>query len=70
MFRAFNMGVGLVPLTAIAPDLLAHFRAANEPAWLIGHVVEGEPHLFHRFSTAGIMNEVLPSPGPVITPLT
>jgi phosphoribosylformylglycinamidine cyclo-ligase len=41
MFRAFNMGVGMVVVCApaLAGDLLAHFHAANEPAWLLGHVI-------------------------------
>ena len=40
MFRAFNMGVGLV--IACAPDhadaILASLHAASEPAWIIGRV--------------------------------
>ena len=41
MFRAFNMGVGmiLVCASAHAADLLAHFHAANDPAWLLGHIL-------------------------------
>jgi phosphoribosylformylglycinamidine cyclo-ligase len=49
MFRAFNMGVGLI--LVVSPDradaALAALRSAGEPAWLIG-VVEGDGALFHR----------------------
>jgi phosphoribosylformylglycinamidine cyclo-ligase len=40
MFRAFNMGVGMILICTpqLANDVLAHFRAAHEPAWLLGEV--------------------------------
>lgn len=40
MFRAFNMGVGMVLVTSAshAPDVLAALQAAGEPAWALGHV--------------------------------
>jgi len=40
MFRAFNMGVGLILVTSAsrADDLAASLHAAGEPAWIIGHV--------------------------------
>jgi len=40
MFRAFNMGVGLILVTSPsrADDLAASLHAAGEPAWIIGHV--------------------------------
>ncbi len=40
MFRAFNMGVGLVLACAPAhaDDVLASMRAMSEPAWRIGRV--------------------------------
>jgi phosphoribosylformylglycinamidine cyclo-ligase len=41
MFRAFNMGVGLILVTSIAhaEPVLASLHAANEPAWRLGVVV-------------------------------
>ena len=49
MFRAFNMGVGMVLIASAsdAPPLVAALRAAGEPAWLLG-VVEGDGSVFHR----------------------
>jgi phosphoribosylformylglycinamidine cyclo-ligase len=43
MFRAFNMGVGLVVVCdpSHADDLLGEFRARGEKAWVVGEVVEG-----------------------------
>ena len=40
MFRAFNMGVGLILVCSPtdAGEVLAHLRAAAEPAWPLGHV--------------------------------
>lgn len=40
MFRAFNMGVGMVLVTAgsQAGEMLAELQAAGEPAWVLGHV--------------------------------
>jgi phosphoribosylformylglycinamidine cyclo-ligase len=40
MFRAFNMGVGLILVVskAEAPGLLASLQSAGEPAWLLGEV--------------------------------
>jgi phosphoribosylformylglycinamidine cyclo-ligase len=40
MFRAFNMGVGLILVCAApdAPSVLSALHAAHEPAWLLGHV--------------------------------
>ena len=40
MFRAFNMGVGLILVCAAshADDVLARLRAAGERPWLLGHV--------------------------------
>ena len=41
MFRAFNMGVGLVIVAGAdaAPELLAGLRQGGEPAWRLGEVV-------------------------------
>jgi phosphoribosylformylglycinamidine cyclo-ligase len=40
MFRAFNMGVGMVLVTSEsdASDVLSALQAAGEPAWVLGHV--------------------------------
>ena len=40
MFRAFNMGVGLILVCAAtdADDVLDRLRSAGEPAWLLGRV--------------------------------
>jgi phosphoribosylformylglycinamidine cyclo-ligase len=40
MFRAFNMGVGLVLVTAAddAPGVLAKLRDAGETPWMLGDV--------------------------------
>jgi phosphoribosylformylglycinamidine cyclo-ligase len=44
MFRAFNMGVGMVAVVAgeNADAVLAELRAAGESAWLAGEIVPGE----------------------------
>ena len=41
MFRAFNMGVGMVLVCAPghAPELLGALRASGEPAWRLGEVI-------------------------------
>ena len=43
MFRAFNMGVGMVAITAAADadSVLDELRAAGEEAWLAGEIVSG-----------------------------
>lgn len=40
MFRAFNMGVGMVLVTSAseAPEVVATLQAAGEPAWVLGDV--------------------------------
>ena len=40
MFRAFNMGVGLVLVVSAsdADAVLGALRATGEPAWTLGHV--------------------------------
>ena len=40
MFRAFNMGVGLILVCAAAhaDDVLGRLRAVGEPPWILGHV--------------------------------
>jgi phosphoribosylformylglycinamidine cyclo-ligase len=45
MFRAFNMGVGLILVASdeAADGLVADLRAAGEPAWLLGEVVPTAP---------------------------
>lgn len=44
MFRAFNMGIGMIVVAAPeeADALLAHFAAAGEHAWIAGEIVPGE----------------------------
>jgi phosphoribosylformylglycinamidine cyclo-ligase len=44
MFRAFNMGVGLVLVCspADADGVVAALRAAGEGAWVLGHVVRSD----------------------------
>jgi phosphoribosylformylglycinamidine cyclo-ligase len=43
MFRAFNMGVGMVVICAKddAPAIVESSRAANTPAWVLGEVRPG-----------------------------
>jgi phosphoribosylformylglycinamidine cyclo-ligase len=43
MFRAFNMGVGMVVIAppAEADAVIASARAASCPAWVLGHVAPG-----------------------------
>ena len=40
MSRAFNMGVGLIMVTApaVADELMARLRSASESPWILGHV--------------------------------
>ncbi len=44
MFRAFNMGVGMVAIVraASADGVLERFRAAGEEAWIVGEIVRGD----------------------------
>jgi phosphoribosylformylglycinamidine cyclo-ligase len=44
MFRAFNMGIGMVVIAdpAAADSLLAGFHAEGEDAWIAGEVVAGD----------------------------
>ncbi len=50
MFRAFNMGVGLILVCDRdrADDILSALAAVNERAWVIGGVVPGTTGVFHR----------------------
>jgi phosphoribosylformylglycinamidine cyclo-ligase len=43
MFRAFNMGVGMVAVVAAdrADAVVAELRAAGETAWVAGEIVPG-----------------------------
>ncbi|HEX6750819.1 MAG TPA: phosphoribosylformylglycinamidine cyclo-ligase [Longimicrobium sp.] len=44
MFRAFNMGVGMIAVVAAerADAVVAHLRGAGETAWVAGEIVPGE----------------------------
>jgi phosphoribosylformylglycinamidine cyclo-ligase len=44
MFRAFNMGVGMVAVVAAsdAESVVGELRAAGESAWIAGEIVPGE----------------------------
>jgi phosphoribosylformylglycinamidine cyclo-ligase len=44
MFRAFNMGIGMVVIAdpTAADSLLAAFRAEGENAWIAGEIAAGE----------------------------
>jgi phosphoribosylformylglycinamidine cyclo-ligase len=44
MFRAFNMGIGMIAVVAQeeAAALVEEWTAAGERAWIAGEIVEGD----------------------------